>query len=273
MDKMSKTTPLISDLIKFIDKMSLPASHRNDANIRRLYEHGLDIINSYRGHPDALLQGLMVFQSTGSVAYAYAGIAYTLVIAASDNDSYDQHGMQTGMDWLEKAQEWEPSSIEINFIEAVIYINSHQYQNARLVLDHLGLQGSNNYYLALTETQYYEKRLSKNQYFHWLEKANKAANTRARKAFVVNSVAYYYLQEKDFQQSIKHYHQVTKLDPGDAWAWHNMSWMFVRMEKYEDARLCNQKALSIMDFGAARQIESQLKQKKRRGLGRLFGQK
>ncbi|KAA3656428.1 MAG: tetratricopeptide repeat protein [Chloroflexi bacterium] len=273
MGKMTEENRLVNDLVELIGKMQLPASHRSDANTRRMYEHGLDIINSYRGHPDVFLQGLNVFQRTGSSAYAFAGIAFTLVIASTDQDSYDENGFMEAMKWLEKAQEWEPDSIEINFIEAVIYINSEQYQNARLVLDHLAGLNPNNYYLALTEMNFHRKRLHKNQYFDWLQKANKLANTPARQANVLNSAASYFLREGNYRESIKFYHEVTKLDPNDAWAWHNMSWMFVRMDKYEDAHLCNQKALSIMDFGAARNIESQIKEKKGGGLGRFFGRK
>ncbi|MCP5098113.1 MAG: hypothetical protein GY943_21405, partial [Chloroflexi bacterium] len=76
-----------------------------------------------------------------------------------------------------------------------------------------------------------------------------------------------------YELAIKQYYQVTKIDPNDAWAWHNMSVMFTRMQKFEDAHLCNQKALNLMDFGAARQIETQLKEKRGSKLGKLFGRK
>ncbi|MCP4417831.1 MAG: hypothetical protein GY805_14500 [Chloroflexi bacterium] len=270
MEKKADKNTFLEDLLEHIGKMPQPTAHRNSATTRRLYQRGLDTINIYKGRPNSITQGLDIFQATESNAYASAGIAYTLVIISSENDSTNEIGLTEAMKWLEKAQEWEPNSTEINFIEALVYTHSNQYKNARLVLDHIAWEDPNNYYLALAEAEYYKKRLNNDQFFHWLEKANKVANTAARKAFIFNSAAHFFLRENDFQRAIKNFYQVTKIDPDDAWAWHSISWMFVQMEKYEDARLCNQRALSIMDFDAAREIEAQLGQKKKRGFGRFF---
>jgi hypothetical protein len=49
-----------------------------------------------------------------------------------------------------------------------------------------------------------------------------------------------------------------------------MSVMYVRLDRFKEADQCNKRALSLMDFGAAREIEQVIKQN-RGGLGRLFG--
>ena len=46
--------------------------------------------------------------------------------------------------------------------------------------------------------------------------------------------------------------------------------MLLDMDNYDDASLCNQKALSIMDFGAARSVEQRLQNVKGGRFGRLF---
>ncbi|MCP5098590.1 MAG: tetratricopeptide repeat protein [Chloroflexi bacterium] len=270
---MTNKNSLVDKLIEIINKSQWPAAHRNNSQARRIYERGLDEVNSYRGHPDTLMRALEIFSRTQSSAFAYAGIAFTLVTAATDQDSFYQPGFDEAMRWLEKAQEWEANLIEINFIEAVIYLNSTQLENGRFILDYLGRQNPNNYYLCLTEMNYYAQKKLKKKYIHWLEKAIKQANSGYRQAYTLNSLAGHYLKHGDYELAIKQYYQVTKIDPNDAWAWHNMSVMFTRMKKFEDAHLCNKKALNLMDFGAARQIEAQLKEKRGSKLGKLFSRK
>jgi tetratricopeptide (TPR) repeat protein len=71
-----------------------------------------------------------------------------------------------------------------------------------------------------------------------------------------------YMGYKMFDEAIDAYQELVKLTPKDPWAWHNMSWMYFQLENYQQAEICNKKALSIMDFGNARKIEKALKEKK-----------
>jgi tetratricopeptide (TPR) repeat protein len=100
---------------------------------------------------------------------------------------------------------------------------------------------------------------------HWIKQAYCFANSPARQAYVHNALASYHMDDGTFNKAIKHYNEVIKRDPNDAWAWHNMSTMFLRLNELENAAMCNERALSIMDFQAARQIEAQIMQKKPKG--------
>jgi tetratricopeptide (TPR) repeat protein len=261
---------LIDQLNKIIQEANWPAEHHATIQNRRIYENGLDIVNMYRGHPAILGKALRKFQGTRSSPYAYAGIAYTLATASRGRDGQapDQRGLKGAMHWLEKSQNLEPDRLEINFIEAVIYLNARQHKNARLILDYLNDQDPGNYYLCVTEMNYWDEQSSDKQYLHWVQQAVNAANSNIRRIWVMNALAGFYLGKGMYERSLKTYQQVAKLDPNDPWLWHNMSVMYVEMKHFKEAENCNKRALSIMDFGAARDIEQVIK-KNRGGLSRF----
>lgn len=263
---------LVSELEKIIEQARWPMEHLMTMKSRRIYEDGLDIVNSYRGHPAVFLDALSAFQATRSTPYAYAGIAFTLAMVASRENTSKaiKRGLDKAMHWLEKSQKLEPDRAEINFIEAVIYLNNKDLDNGRVILNYLNQQDSRNYYICLTEMNYWRRRGDKRQYLQWTQQAMKSANNKMRQAYVLNSLANLYLEDKMYEKSIKTFKKVIKLDPDDPWAWHNMSVIFVELKQFKEADQCNKNALSIMDFGAARQIEQEIKEN--RGLlGRLFG--
>lgn len=265
--------PLLNQLVQMVNNANWPASQRTGMQTRRIYERGLDEVNAFSGDPRSYANALGIFQRTDSCPYAYAGIAYTLAHASWLNDKVDAQGITEAIHWLEKAQEWEADRIEINFIEAFIYIISKDLQNGRAVLDYLGRQNPQYYHYCLMEMLYhrYGNRLSGHN--TWFEKALNAAQTPPQQAYACALAGNYYLKLGRYDQSIGLFKEVVKIKPDDAWAWHNMSVMLMSMDNYDDASLCNQKALSIMDFGAARSVEQRLEKYKKMGgsrLGRLF---
>lgn len=227
---------------------------------RRIYEQGLDIINAYRGDPTFFVEGLRAFQATKSCPYAYAGVAFTFAMAAYGygGEPGNRRGLKKAMEWLEKSQYLEPDRVEINFIEAVIYVNDGQLDNGRAVLDYLNQQDGKNYYLCLTEMNYWYKRNSEQNYLPWAQRAMDLADSDSRRALVTNGLAGFYLKQGRYDQSIKLYRQVAQLDPNDPWAWHNMSIMLVQMKQFKEAKRCNERALNLMEFGAARMIEEEI---------------
>ena len=263
---MSSQNPVVDDLLEIIAKARWPGTHRTNASLKAKYEHGLDMVNAYRGNPEVYLQALGLFQSIDACGYAYAGVAFTLTMAASDgkNQMYTK-GYDAALEWTEKAQEWEPNRVEINFIEAVLYINSGQLDNGRLILDHISPPEPDNYFLCLTELNYWRSLKQPAKVLYWIKQAYRFANSPARQAYVHNALAGHHMDDGTFNKAIKHYNEVIKRDPNDAWAWHNMSYMFLRLNELENAAMCNERALSIMDFQAARQIEQQIQQKKPKG--------
>lgn len=263
---------MINELEEIIEQIRWPMEHRMTMKSRRIYEEGLDTIDAYRGNSEVFLDALNIFQTTYSTPYAYAGIAYTLAMASSEESRPKtiERGLLQAMDWLEKSQYLEPDRTEINFIEAVIYMKQGNLRDARLILDHIN-QDTRNYYVCLAELDYWYKQGNEEQYYyHWFERAKKIANNKLRQARVFNSLANFQLDREMYEKSIKTFYKVVQVTPDDPWAWHNMSVIFVRIKQFKEAAHCNKQALSIMEFEAARQIEQTIKENQT-FFSRLFG--
>ena len=257
---------LVADLLEVIAKARWPGTHRTNGSIRAQYAQGLDMVNAFRGDPQIYVHALSQFQAIDSCAYAYAGIAYTLTkVSTQGENQIDPTGYNAALEWLEKAQEWEPNQLEINFIEAVLYIRSGQMENGRLILDHIAPAEPDNYYFCLTEMSYWRRLKRREKEMQWLKQTYEFATSSARQIYVINTLAAYRMKEGDFTSAIKHYHQVVKINPQDAMAWHNMSYMFLELGNVENAGMCNEKALGIMDFHAAREVGKLIQEKKPKG--------
>jgi tetratricopeptide (TPR) repeat protein len=55
-----------------------------------------------------------------------------------------------------------------------------------------------------------------------------------------------------YNEALAVYDECLREDPRDPWAWHNTSIYLAHLGRYHEALECNQRALSIMDFGMAR---------------------
>src|SRR5262245_18551382 len=97
---------LSEQLNQFINKTNWPQDINMSAQSHSATEQGIDTLNMYRGHPQVLVDALKIFQACGSQAYAAAGCAYALMLAAYESgDSYDPAGLEFSRDWLIKAQD------------------------------------------------------------------------------------------------------------------------------------------------------------------------
>jgi hypothetical protein len=126
---------LLQQMIPYLNKVNWAGEDTVTPQGREAYMIGLDKVEMYAGDPKSLVEALRVFQSGGSLPYAYAGAAYVLVVASRERDgSYVLGGLDTAMEWLEKAQALEPDYVDINMIEAFVYVYNGRSDDARLVI-------------------------------------------------------------------------------------------------------------------------------------------
>src|SRR5262245_24824924 len=78
------------------------------------YQAAWEILNSYRGHPDVLLEALDAFAATGSMPLAYGGISGVMRTAAFlSGDDFDRDGLNAAVAWLDKATKLAPDSVDL----------------------------------------------------------------------------------------------------------------------------------------------------------------
>lgn len=66
---------------------------------------------------------------------------------------------------------------------------------------------------------------------------------------------------KRYEEALSTYNLVNERYPQDPWAWHNKSLILLDLSRYPEALACNERALSIMDFGAARSTGERIRAK------------
>lgn len=266
---------LVEKMLPALDKMPWPETTTATELGRQAYEIGLDKADEYVSDAKVLVGALRTFQSGESRPYAFAGAAYTLVKASREqNGSYARAGLDEALKWLEKAQEMDPDVLEINFVEALIYIYSGRFDDARLVLDYLEAIDGENYYVLRAEIAYWQEQGQLEESVRWYEQTIAVAETVPRKLRLRRDLADCYLHFKKYDKAIEAYREAVHFAKENPRLWHNMSIAYWQVGNYEEANRCNQQALKLQsDFAAARQMEEALKDRMGTGsLGRrLFG--
>jgi tetratricopeptide (TPR) repeat protein len=237
----------------------------------------LNLILTYRGHPDVLVEALKFFVESGVRPYALAGFALVLHAAAyTSNGERDPDGLNHGLQYWKRAHIIHENRFEIDFIGTWLYHALKQPEQERQILDKYREKFSQNFWYCLAESTYWtHKDEAKSQ--QWLKRAYQGAKNNIQRLFVLNYLAGIELDKPGFGNAVSLYSKVTELDPNDPWAWHNMSYVHFNSGRLDDAEACNKRALQIMDFGAARQIQQMIadtreaNQKKQQKSGSLFG--
>lgn len=271
---------LVNKIIPQLNRMKWPdAPQTTEAGIRT-YQEGLDRVDMYRNDPKDLAAALKIFQSADSQPLAYGGIAYTLLAASKEADgTYAQNGVQQAMAWLEKAQESAPDSVDINFIESLVYVYSQQYDNARLVLDYLHGQVYDHYYLFLCEVAYWEQNGDLDAMSEWCEKASQTADTVPQRLRLIDRLADAYMKAGDADTALAKYKEALQFTKEDPSLYHKISVIYWQQENLEEASRYNKMTLkvdkkytpAIKMYKAIKAKEEEEKSGAGGFLGRLFG--
>ncbi|KAA3658201.1 MAG: hypothetical protein DWQ04_25860 [Chloroflexi bacterium] len=266
---------IISKLLPHLNKINWPTMQAASEGGRRIYMQGIERIDDFKGDPKVLTAALRLFQSADSQPYAFAGVAYLLVAASREADgSYDEAGLEAAMAWLEKAQESEPDIVDINMIEAYIYIYGGQLENARLVLDYLLAQESDNHHLHRAEIAYWITMKDLDQAVTWFDEASQSAPNVPQRLRLRVQLGDLYLEAKQQEKAIEVLKEATHFDKENHLLWHKMCIANWQLKDFEEAEMCNRRALKIQDFAAGRKMEEALKKQKGGNtgmLGRLLG--
>jgi tetratricopeptide (TPR) repeat protein len=254
---------LVEKIGPVIDKMNWPGSAEATELGRKVYEVGLDQADDFRADPKPLIAALRTFQSGDSAPYAYAGIAYTLIKASREKDgNHAESGLSLSLEWLEKAQEMAPDVLEINMVEAFIYVYSGRFEDARLVLDYLEEINPADYYVLRGEIAYWQEQENLEEAIQWYAKATEAAETVPQKLRLRQDLGDCYYRFKQYDQAVTIYKEATHFSAEDEALWHKMSLAYWRMEEFVEAAHCNRRVLKIKaDHPEALKMQEALKEK------------
>lgn len=72
------------------------------------------------------------------------------------------------------------------------------------------------------------------------------------KKYLYDNLSLLYVDLKKYAQGIDYATKLCSLTPDNPWAWHNLGVAYQKVGRYDEAINCEEKALGLMDFGAAR---------------------
>jgi tetratricopeptide (TPR) repeat protein len=253
---------LVKQLLTVLDKIKWPEVTEATQLGRTAYEVGLEKVDEFRNDPKSLASAITTFQSGQSRPYAFAGVAYTLIRASRESDgSYTEQGLAAALEWLERAQELAPDVLEINIMEAFVYVYSARFDDARLILDYLEAIDATYYYVLVAEIAYWQQQRMIDETVYWYERAISVADTLPRKFRLRNNMADCLLEFGRYQLALRAYVEVQPFAKENPWLWHNMSVAYWHLEEYKEAWRCNKRALALADLPDARLMQTELKQK------------
>lgn len=265
---------LLAKIIPTLDKVNWPQDPQATDLGRRTYEISIDNVDSYKEDPKVLATALRALQTCDSRPYAMAGVAYMLIAASKEQDgSYAPEGLETALTWLEKAQETEPDIVDINVVEAFVYIHGGRLDDARLVLDYLQERDPYSYYLQMAEFVYWVHQKDAEQAKQWFDTAAEMSRTVPQRLRLLAQMADCYMGQGMLDEALEKYIEAAHFDEGNHWLWHQISVIYWQQGNYEEAGRYNKRALKLRDFAEGQQLAAALKEKTGDTgvLGRLFG--
>jgi tetratricopeptide (TPR) repeat protein len=263
---------LLQKFLPYLDNVEWSGEPAANAQGRQAYIVGLDKVEASGGEPKALAEAIRVFQSGDSLPYAYAGVAYILLAASEERDgSYAPLGLEAAMGWLEKAQALEPDIVDINVIEAFVYVYNGRYDDALLVIDFLyGLEPMN-YHVHLATVAFWEAQKDLPQIELAIAEAAKAAATLPQKFRLTNRLGDLYMQFDQLDKALAAYKENAHFDPKNPLLWHKISLVYWRLDDLDEAERANQQSLRLGALPAAQKMAEQLKERKKQETGRFGG--
>ncbi|MBE2223976.1 MAG: tetratricopeptide repeat protein [Anaerolineae bacterium] len=262
---------LLQQMMPFLEKTNWPGEAALTLQGREAYLIGLDKVETYTSDPKTLAEAIRVFHSGGSLPYAYAGAAYVLVAASREQDgSYALTGLDAAMAWLEKAQTLEMDSVDINMIEAFVYVYNGRSDDARLVIDYLLDIEPGNYHVHLADVAYWIQQGDLAEIENAITAAVKTAVNPPQKMRLTHQLGDIYLQFGELDKALAAYKQNVHFDPKNPLLWHKISVVFYQMENWDEAERANQQSLRLGTLVEAQAFLEQIKQRKKQDTG-LFG--
>ena len=266
---------LVDQMLPAIRKMKWPEQNYASELGRVAFMDCVEKAESFRGDPKILASALRTALTGKSLPYCYAGVAYTLMVAAKERDgTYAPEGLDSAMNWLEQAQDLEPDLLEVNTIEALVYVYAGRLDDARLVLDYLAPDSGNDYLFATAEAAYWSRQGDVGKAVQWFETASERAVTVPQRLRAQRRLADAYHRFGILNEAVKAYRDAYHFDQSNPEVPHNLSIVFYKLEDFDEALRYNEMALKLdPGFIGAQKMNEALKKKKRETgrLGRLFG--
>ena len=254
---------LVQSFINLIRDTPFPGGEEFTEEAIGFFEYANDIVLTYRGDPSVLVEAFKVYMATGNRAYAHAGAGYVMITASyiGGKTNFDKQGLQEAGFLIENAKLFAPNRYEIEFIESTLCNAYGDVAGLETVLNNLQhfpeSSTASNY--AQAQMRYWNWKKDMKRIRHWYNMAIERAENEIRRIAILSHMAGILSDRSEYaEEAIQLYRQVVELNPNDPWTWHNLSLLYLDKKEYVKAGECNRRALDIMPFGNAENINKEL---------------
>ncbi|HET8907059.1 MAG TPA: tetratricopeptide repeat protein, partial [Ktedonobacterales bacterium] len=168
---------------------------------------------------------------------------------------YAPVGLRQGLRFALRAQIHTPQQPDALVVQLKLLSASraaYWQELATKTLDMLRQVAPDHPRLPKAEMTYHEVRGEYDEALVCADRVIALANTPERKGLALGGKATLLMSLKRYDETIPLFREAATLKPGDPWIWHNLSIALTELGRYQEALDCNERALSIMDFGVAR---------------------
>ena len=217
------------------------------------------VLDEYHGLPQQLIAAFEKFIKIENAPLFHAGMTSFLIAHSfSHGYEYNAKGLEAAGRWLLVAQEMAPEDENVLQVGFDYNLAKKEYEPCRELLE-LGLKlYPNSFEFHTRRISFLTRRGTVRQIEKAIQSTRKLRLTSAQKETLVNQEAYAYLVRRQWAKAIKSYRRVTRMLPNNPWAWHNLSIAQYESKNGFTAFYSNRRALSLMDFGAARDMQRRI---------------
>lgn len=226
-----------------------------EAQARTVFDAAMSEVLATSGDWSRLRGPVGVFAALPS-PLCYAGAAEVMFrLSYLRGVTFAPVGLQQGLRFAFRAQFHTPLQPDALITQLKLLVACRAPYWQELATKTLGMVrqvAPNHPLLPQAEVFYHRVRGEYEEALMCADRALAYATAPAEKASILSSKALLLMNLKRNDEAVATFQAASSLDPNDPWIWHNASIALTHLGRYHEALQCSERALSIMDFGAAR---------------------
>ena len=230
------------------------------AEDRAQFDKASKLLQDYHGMPKQLqaafaeivnIQCLPLFQAALST--------FILARAYLSSFNYKKEGLEAAQSWLTAAQKIAPDEKGVLMAGFDYHMADKEFPAAHDLLKRALSLYPHDFEFHTRHIDLLMRQGTVRQIEKALDSAHKLRLSKEQKQSLYSLEANAYLHQGQWAKAVKSYQRLAKVIPNNPWMWHNLSIAQLETKNAFTAYISNRKALSLMDFDAARYMQKRIR--------------
>ncbi len=224
------------------------------SDIRPQFDHAVTFTRRIAGDWRKLDEPIRVFASMPA-PWCFIGAAEVLQrLSFLVGGAFSPVGLRQGLRFIAQAQAVDPDNADALITRARLLTSVSDLRWLQLAQDTLTRAQAiapNHPRLPGAEATLFERYGQKEKALVAIEQAIARAQSPVDQTIARITYANMLLSMRRYDEAVSAYRTLLQTEGNDPWLWHNLSIALYNLQQYDEALSCNERALSIMPFGAA----------------------